>query len=132
MKSKSCSRYIKDLKHLFPVYGKKQKIYLNTIKASINDYYDSSMPPSYEDLIDHFGSPQEIIGDYIREQDTQDLLKQVNQKRHLQGIVYILFISALVCSFSYGINCYRAYLHCIQSEPAYYYEKITTDSSSIN
>ena len=78
MKSKSCSRYIKDLKHLFPVYGKKQKVYLHTIKASIDDYYDSSTTPSYEDLIDHFGSPQEIIGDYIREQDTQDLLKQVN------------------------------------------------------
>ena len=132
MKSKSSSRYIKDLKHLFPVYGKKQKVYLHTIKASIDDYYNSSIPPSYEDLINHFGSPQEIIGDYIREQDTQDLLKQVNQKRHLQGIVYILFVSSLVCSLSYGINCYRYYLHCIQSEPAYYYEEITTDNSSVN
>ena len=119
MKSKNCSRYMRDLKHLFPVYGKKQKAYLHTIKSSIEDYYASSPNPSYEDLINHFGAPQEIIGDYIREQNTQDL-------------VYILFISALICSLSYGINCYRAYRHCIQSEPAYYYEEITTDSSSTN
>ena len=95
MKSKNCSRYMRDLKHLFPVYGKKQKAYLH-------------------------------------EQNTQDLLRQINQKRYLRGIVYILFISALICSLSYGINCYRAYRHCIQSEPAYYYEEITTDSSSTN
>ena len=132
MKSKNCSRYMRDLKHLFPVYGKKQKAYLHTIKSSIEDYYASSPNPSYEDLINHFGSPQEIIGDYIREQNTQDLLRQINQKRYLRGLVYILFISALICSLSYGINCYRAYRHCIQSEPAYYYEEITTDSSSTN
>lgn len=42
MKSKNCSRYMRDLKHLFPVYGKKQKAYLHTIKSSIEDYYASS------------------------------------------------------------------------------------------
>lgn len=128
MKNKNCSRYLRDLKHLMPIYGKKQRKYLYTLKQSIDDFCISTPTPTYEDLINHFGTPQEIIGDYIRELDTKILLKQINRNYYLQIILRILFISAFVCCILYGINCYRAYLHCIQSEPVYMYEEISTDN----
>ena len=85
MKNKNCFRYLRDLKHLMPIYGKKQRKYLYT-------------------------------------------LKQINRNYYLQIILRILFISAFVCCILYGINCYRAYLHCIQSELVYMYEEISTDN----
>ena len=65
MKS-NCSRYLRDLRRLMPVYGKSQREYLHAIDQSIEDYCNSHPNPTYEELTDHFGAPQEIIGDYLR------------------------------------------------------------------
>ena len=118
----------------FSVTEKRDDLSLLDTVTNIIDFLEDSfhcykpVTPTDEDLINHFGTPQEIIGDYIREQDTKILLKQINRNYYLQIILRILFISAFVCCILYGINCYRAYLHCIQSEPVYMYEEISTDN----
>lgn len=118
------SRYLRDLRRLMPVYGKSQREYLHAIDQSIQDYCNSHPNPTYEELTDHFGAPQEIIGDYLREQDTNMLIHQIGQKHSLQMIVRIFCIAAILCSAFFWYYCYRSYLNCKQSTPAYYYEEI--------
>jgi uncharacterized membrane protein len=124
-------KYLRDLKHLMPVYGKEQRIYLNTIDQSLDDYCNSNPDASYEELVENFGSPQEIIGDYLREQDTHTLIKQINRRRilHLNAIV---FLAALcLCSIVFCYYCYRSYVRVQQICPVYTTEEIIiTDYST--
>jgi hypothetical protein len=133
MKKNNCSIYLRNLKRLMPVYGKNQRIYLHTINESLNDYCNSNPNPSYEELEDNFGTPVEIIGDYLREQETQTLIKQVNQRNFFRLIIGIVLLAALICCSAFWVNYYRAYLHSIQTEPVYiiespiYIDNITTE-----
>ena len=56
-------RYYRDVKKLFPVYLKKEKLYLNQLKEQIDEYEDTS----YEELVDIFGNPIDIVKAFVNE-----------------------------------------------------------------
>ena len=102
----------------------KAKKWLDANGIAYEDRHIKLENPTYEELTDHFGAPQEIIGDYLREQDTNMLIHQIGHKHSLQMIVRIFCIAAILCSAFFWYYCYRSYLNCKQSTPAYYDEEI--------
>lgn len=70
-------RYYRDVKKLFPVYAKKEKLYLKQIKEQIDEYEDTS----YEELVDIFGDPIDIVKAYYDTINSNYLLKRMNLKR---------------------------------------------------
>ncbi|MCI5620493.1 MAG: DUF6120 family protein [Lachnospiraceae bacterium] len=130
--NKICKRYLRDLKHLFPIYGKKQRQYLHTVTESVTDFCKSNPGITYDKLVEHFGLPQEIIADYLRELDSNSLIRQANLKHTFQIIAGVIGIGCVICCTAYWFNCYRAYLHSIQSDPVFIEESpIYIDEQSI-
>lgn len=117
---KDKNRYYKDIKKMFPVNGKKEKIYLKKIKEQIDEYDKAS----YEDLENQFGSPIEIVKSYYDTIDSQYLLKRINIKRIVS--ITCVFVLTIVCLY-FGYRTYilnKAYEDFHSSIPVEYEEVI--------
>lgn len=104
-------------KHLY-VHGSTKKEILKNIETDLTSYIEEQETATYDMLVDVFGAPEEIAADYIREQDSTALCKQLSGKK-------CVFAACLVCAlaavFAGGVKSYldyRAYVSCIDSRIA--------------
>ncbi len=89
-------RYYRDVKKLFPVYLKKEKLYLNQLKEQIDEYEDTS----YEELVDIFGNPIDIVKAYYDTINSKYLLKRTNLKRIVtMTCILVLLLSTLYLGY---------------------------------
>lgn len=89
-------RYYRDVKKLFPVYLKKEKLYLKQLKEQINEYEDTS----YEELIDIFGEPIDIVKAYYDTINSKYLLKRMNLKRIVTiTCIFVLTLTTLYLGY---------------------------------
>lgn len=78
------------------MYLKKEKLYLKQLKEQINEYEDRS----YEELIDIFGEPIEIVKAYYDTIDNQYLLKRMNLKRIVTiTCIFVLTLTTLYLGY---------------------------------
>lgn len=94
--------YIKNIKKIFLVYGKKEKQFLRKLIETINNEMDEAA--SYYECRDRFGEPQEIVANYY-ESISFDYIKQQIHKRNIIRNGLIGIISVAVISFT----AWRAY-----------------------
>ena len=89
-------KYYRDVKKLFPVYLKKEKLYLKQLKEQIDEYEDTS----YEELVDIFGYPIDIVKAYYDTINSNYLLKRMNLKRFVT-MTCILVLTLTTLYFGY-------------------------------
>lgn len=99
---KDSCKYYRDVKKLFPINGKQEKIYLKHLKQQIDEYGDVS----YNDLEETFGNPNQIYASYIESLDEDDVIKKVNQKKLLKKLIMTCIICAIMITLFvfYKIN----------------------------
>lgn len=95
-------KYYRDVKKLFPVYLKKEKLYLKQLKEQIDEYEDTS----YEELVDIFGDPIDIVKAYYDTINSNYLLKRINLKRIVtMTCIFVLLLSTLYLGYrTYILN----------------------------
>jgi hypothetical protein len=101
--------YLKQIKSLFPVYGKYEKRFLMDFEKSIRDYLQNNSETAVEEAISHFGNPGDIIRDYIGNIDVDDLIKRVHIAKKVRiGVISVVLIVAIVAVM---ISVKHYYLH---------------------
>jgi hypothetical protein len=96
-KRDTVKHYLKQIKSLFPVYGKYEKRFLMDFEKSIQGYLEGDAEMTVEKAISHFGSPGDIIQDYMENINIDDLIKRVHIARKIRmGIIAIVLIAAIV------------------------------------
>ena len=58
-------KYIKNIWTIMPMHTKKEKFYLNELKKHLNEYLDDHPQCSYDDIVQQFGEPKDIVVEYI-------------------------------------------------------------------
>lgn len=120
-------KYIKSCKRLFPVYGKYEKQFLNKIKQQINEYVEAFPNTTYEELIDQFGSPKDVVISYYENVDDDYLLKKTNLVKTLR-VFCVSFTFFLICFFGYrSYIIYQAYLDAKDTVIIHEYESIVDE-----
>lgn len=71
IKMKANKKYYTNVKRLFPIHSRKEKVYLQQLKEQISEYDDSI----YETLIDNFGKPIDVVRAYYDTINSNYLLK---------------------------------------------------------
>jgi hypothetical protein len=104
-------KYYKDIKNTFPLYGKNEKIYFQNFQDCIQDYLanneTSDITP--EKIIEEFGTPTEIISEYLANVDCEYLTKNIRRTNHLKKALFII-IFLLVTAWIYrSVILYLAY-----------------------
>ena len=107
--NKEIKRYLKEIKNLLPVYGRKEKAFVMMIKTSILETYGTESTVGYDMICSEFGSPKEIVISYFAEVDDDELYKRVRFSKMIKiAAIFIVLIVAATAVFK-SILLYDSY-----------------------
>ena len=107
--NKEIKRYLKEIKNLLPVYGRKEKSFVMMIKTSILETYGTESTVGYDMICSEFGSPKEIVISYFAEVDDDELYKRVRFSKMIKiAAIFIVLIVAATAVFK-SILLYDSY-----------------------
>lgn len=102
--AKHISRYIKNVKKIFPWgYPNKRKL-LKELKYNLKLFFSEHPDVSYEDLCIHFGTPDSYIDDRMSLYSPDELHKSVQMKKRkyiIIGLIILIIIIAFICGAIY-------------------------------
>lgn len=97
MKS-SKDRYSGEIKVLFPIFGKAEKDFLKKLVVRIDEFTNDHEDASYENFIEEFGMPTEIVSAYYESIDFEYLLHKMKVRNMIKKVLLIIMtILVSVC-----------------------------------
>ncbi|RHS94498.1 DUF6120 family protein [Erysipelatoclostridium sp. AM42-17] len=110
---KDSKKYYREVKKLFPLYGRKEALFLKALKRQIQEYQYLN----YQELVSHFGKPLDIVISYYESIDSAYIIKKVNIKKFLAFILITLFFLITVYLRYYLYTDYQSsqYNHTVES-----------------
>ena len=84
-------KYIKNIWTIMPMHTKKEKFYVSELKKHLNEYLDDHPQCSYDDIVQQFGEPKDIVVNYIQNSDENDLIKRMKLKSIIQKFLIFFF-----------------------------------------
>lgn len=111
MKRKSFTKiYLHQIKTLFPIFGKKERQYLKGFEETVQDYADDHPIRSTGDLINEFGTPQEVVNSYIDQADVDYLSRKIKKNTFIKRIIFVVAFCFLIFLGFYAVLIYKDYL----------------------
>ena len=103
--------YIKEIKHYLPLYKSKEKNFVNDLQNAIMDFSNETKEFTYNELLNHFGEPKDLVANYLLEADAQHLSKEIRYSHHIK-LISIFSIGAVIVSLVIVIMLqYLSYYH---------------------
>lgn len=104
------NQYLKNCRRLFPVYGKYERQFIKKLKERIQEFSIDFPDFSYEELVENFGSPKEIVLSYYDSVEDDYLLKKTNLANNIRIFLAGVFM-VIIAFFSYRTyTVYQSYL----------------------
>lgn len=88
-------QYFKQIKLLLPIYSKDEKIFMKDLQQSMQDYIEEHPACTYEDIVDHFEEPADVVHNYISSLDQFQLCKRISLKRTVRNAIVIVVIAVI-------------------------------------
>ncbi|MFP3155224.1 DUF6120 family protein [Lachnospiraceae bacterium ZAX-1] len=111
-------KYQNTIRSLFPVYGPYEKRFFEDLKSSIAEYTQSFEYVRFSDLEKEFGTPTNIMSEYISNLKPEYLRKQLLRSKHIRIMcisITVIFIIFLIIGKVYF---HKAYLKFQETIPA--------------
>ena len=93
--NKEIKKYIKYVKKIIPFYSKDKKEFLKLLTQKIIEFSNTHPNFTYQNIIDEFGSPNEVAGSYIETLNSDEIIKKLNKKK----IINIFCVNNCINSF---------------------------------
>ena len=117
MKNKYCMQYYKVLKGLFPRLSFWNGKFLRDVKTQLRDFSILHPNATYDDVVDAFGLPEEVVEEYLNSQDSSQLHNKVLVHRYIRMAFYdILITLALFVAGAY-IFFFTSYQEFLRLRP---------------
>ena len=102
--NKEIKKYIKYVKKIIPFYSKDKKEFLKLLTQKIIEFSNTQPNCTYQNIIDEFGSPNEVAGSYIETLDSDEIIKKLNKKKIINIFISVIII---LCISVWGFERYR-------------------------
>lgn len=103
MKNKNAFRYLKSLKKQILCPSSIRNKIISDFTENLAFFIDENPNASYEELVKHFGSPEEVSNSFLLSIDTDELtlrMEKTQKKKHIVLITCIIAILLLIgCYF---------------------------------
>ena len=99
-------KYIKNVKKLFELSSKDERSYLEDLKNRVMDFSEDFPLADYNDYVEHFGDPKDILILYYEHTDTDMLIRRIKVRKYLILILTIITVFSVFMS----ILLFRSYL----------------------
>lgn len=91
-------KYLKDCKKVFPFFSKKETIFFTRLKTGVLQKQDDKPNITYNELIDSFGNPKEILISYLDSCDEGYLISKMKIKNLIRIFFILIFSLFLIIS----------------------------------
>ncbi len=108
--NKEIKRYLKEIRNLLPVYGRKEKAFVAMIKTSVLETYSESNTVSYDMLCSEFGKSKDIVISYFTEADDEELYKHIHFSKTIRTAaicIVVIVVAVAVFKFSLIYDSYK-------------------------
>lgn len=105
----SIKKYMKITKHLFPIMGRRERLYLKKLEFAIVEYSDEEGDITYEKICETFGKPQDVLNDYLSTLDVSELTKKISTGKWVKICIFVLVLLACIATAAYAINLYETF-----------------------
>jgi hypothetical protein len=122
-KNNDLNHYFNDIKTLFPVYGKEEKLFLAGLMSNVHEYLADNPGSGYEHIISAFGEPKTIVSQYITDADESYLLKRIRTAAAMRRCVLIIIVLVLISAIVFAAFKYKSY---VEMREQYINREVTT------
>lgn len=113
-------KYLKECKGYFPVYGKKERLFLCNLKQQVEETTERMPNLDYKELKEKIGTPMEVLQSYYEEvEDREKLIKRICFIKELKKIFIVLSIVLTVFFTCKTWKLYNDYQEFKQSNTLY-------------
>lgn len=104
---KICKAYVSQVKAILPIWSKKEKAFVRKLQCDLYDYCECNNINTIEELYKSYGTPQEVVFEYISLMEPDVISKRINTAKYIKiAIIVILILSTIftgtVCMIMYS------------------------------
>lgn len=93
---KQLKQYLKKVRLLLPIYGRDERKFIKDLKDSIIEFIEQNMGCTWEDIVDHFEEPQEVVYNYTSSLDQSQLCKRISLRKTINKAIVMITVAILV------------------------------------
>ena len=102
--NKDSKKFIKYVKRTIPIHSKDKREFILLLTQRIKEFSDDLERCTYQDIVNEFGTPNEVAGSYIENMESNELIKKLNRKKLLK---YFLSTLLILITLLWGFKMYR-------------------------
>lgn len=102
-------QYFKQIKLLLPIYSKEEKEFIKDLQKAVQDYIEEHPACTYEDILDRFEEPADVVHNYISSLDQYQLCKRISLKKTVRTAVIIIVVAVIAALSIRTALFYKAY-----------------------
>lgn len=114
--NKLCKEYIKEVKAMFPVKGKKERKYIKQLSKDIEDYCEESNATTKEELYENYGNPVDVVAEYFSAIGAPYVIKKIRISKYIKALIAVLIAVILVLSTVYGVVLWEEHKMIMREE----------------
>ncbi len=96
--NKICKEYMGNVKALFPIVKKQEKLFLKKLSTDVEQFCEDANINSKLDLYDNYGTPYEVVSNYLSTVDTDYIVKQLRVSKLVRKVTVVLMILATIAT----------------------------------
>ena len=105
--------------------GKEEKKYIKQLSVVVEDCLENENLHNLDELYKKFGNPSDIVNNYFRLFDTDNLIKKIRINIWIKCGIVIFLVISLIASLIWGYTTYHTYK--VFYEEQSFYEELTID-----
>ena len=110
MNKNSIKKYKKQIKALLPFYSKKERRFMRELNDSFNHYIEKNPKSTMLEIQEQFGTPQEIVQEYIDSFDVDILIRKLSIRKIIKRVFIALLLALVIGLGIFSAFTYKAYL----------------------
>lgn len=114
--NKLCKEYIKEVKAMFPVKGKKERKYIKQLSKDIEDYCEESNATTKEELYENYGNPVDVVAEYFSAIGAPYVIKKIRTSKYIKALIAVIIAVILVLSTVYGVVLWEEHQMIMREE----------------
>lgn len=117
--NKLCRQYISNVKLLFPIIGKAEKEYINSLASDIEDYCIEENINTIDKLYERYGTPDNVINTYFSVLNTDEVIERIKIVKRLKQAVFLFLLIVVAAVIIWGINIYDTHQIFMQEQAVF-------------
>lgn len=99
----SIKTYMKRVKAMIALHSKEEKVFLGNLKHEIEISYENNEVANYEELVNVYGSPNEVAASYLETQDPDRFIKHLKIKKMVAALIILIATIVII------VGCFKIY-----------------------